>query len=78
MNLDAIKLKALAAMREITAAVDFAEQASEAMEAHAFLACDSEVESAESALLSAALVLDEMTEMLKTATAEYLKSGEAS
>lgn len=78
MNLDAIKLKALAAMREITAAVDFAEQASEAMEDHAFRAHDTDIESATEALLTAALVLDEMTEMLKSATADYLKSGVAS
>lgn len=63
--IDQVKLKALAAIRELTMAVDFAEQASDAIEGHAFQASDTEIESSEAALFTARSVLDEMAELLE-------------
>ena len=71
MNLIDIKMKALAAIREIAMAVEFAEQASEAIEDGAFQkASDTEINSAEAALITACSLCDEIGELLAAARKE--------
>lgn len=68
MNLDAIKLATLAAIRELTMVVEFAEQANDAIEASVFQpGADIELDSAEGALATATLKLEDLGDLLTEA-----------
>lgn len=61
-----MKLKSVAVIRETMMSIEFSEQAHEAMEAGAFQpASDSELTSAESAIIAARLSLDEMSQLIE-------------
>jgi hypothetical protein len=67
---DPIKLKLFAAVREIGMAAEFADQAAEAIADGVFnAASDTEIESAESALITAHSLLDEALELMGELTA---------
>lgn len=68
---DDLQLKAIAATRELMMAVEFAEQARDAIDMEAFNpAVDSEIDSAESALVTVRACVIEMEELLATMKAE--------
>ena len=72
-TIEEIKLKALAAVREICMGVEFAEQAHDAIASHAFRPeSDSEIESSEASLFTARSLLDELEEGLAKLRREAL------
>lgn len=74
---DQLQQHALSATRELMMAVEFAEQARDAIEAGAFQpASDSEIESAESALITVRAQVLEMYERLGEMRAQASKGNE--